>query len=311
MKKGLAVAATLLAATILGLPWALGSRAQTVYDNALAQLQEQGVGVLDSRYRRGWFTSDASVAIEVPQSPSQTQGAAVVPLRLESQVAHGPWTYGSLRLLPSAALIESRLVFLVSGLEPIALWLTTRVELDGGGVMRVRLPEISIHGAALGMAGADGSGELKFSPGFSSAAGWFEMPSLSLSTSKGVIRGRFSVVSQGLTTSEQPRPGGWIERLAGEGELILPRPQLLLLLEDWQQRQVLKQLQQDEVRSPTLPEGLENVVSTAAREQLDSLVRQGWLAEKDDNLKVAFRLEDTLLTLNGKSIPIGAAVPVP
>ena len=263
MRQGLAVVALFLAAAIMGLPWVLGSQAEAVYEDALAQLQQQGVRVLDGRYRRGWFTSDASVAIELPQSSGQTP--VVVPLRLASQVAHGPWTHGSLRLLPSAALIESRLELLIPGIESPPLLLTTRVELNGGGVTRIRLPGLSQQSAALDMEMVEGAGELKFSVGFA----------------------------------------------AVEGELSIPRPLLLQLLEDWQYRQVLEQLQRQGLQSPTLPQGLDKEVAMAAQEQLDSLVGQGWLAEKENTLTVALRLENALLTVNGKSIPIGTALAVP
>lgn len=311
MRKGLAVAALVLAAAIMGLPWVLGSRARAVYEDALARLQQQGVRVLDSHYRRGWFTSDASVAIELPRSFGQPPAPVAVPLRLASQVAHGPWTHGSLRLLPSAALIESRLELLIPGIEPIPLLLTTRVELNGGGVTHMRLPELSRQSAALDMEMAEGAGELKFSAGFAAVEGELAIPSLSLSSPEGVVRGHFSIASQGLASDALARPGGWVERLAGEGELSIPRPLLLQLLEDWQYRKVLEQLQQQGLQSPALPQGLDKEVAMAAQEQLDSLVGQGWLAEKEDTLTVALRLEDTLLTVNGKSIPIGAAVSVP
>ena len=458
MRQGLAVVALVLAAAIMGLPWVLGSQAEAVYEDALAQLQQQGVRVLDGRYRRGWFTSDASVAIELPQSSGQTP--VVVPLRLASEVAHGPWTHGSLRLLPSAALIESRLELLIPGIESLPLLLTTRVELNGGGVTRIRLPGLSQQSAALDMEMAEGAGELKFSAGFASVEGGFEIPSLSLSapegmridlqdlrtsgsgarwraglntgegslslgraevsapdlsllagglsvtgnaipdgellnmelvyrvedltvngavygasqlslflrrlpgealasmrqamqevttgavdeslvavavaaivaehlprlladdpelalerleisTPEGVVGGRLSIASQGLTSDDLARPVGWVDRLAGEGELSIPRPLLLQLLEGWQYRQVQERLQQQGLQSPTLPQGLVKEVAMAAQEQLDSLVGQGWLAEKENTLTVALRLENALLTVNGKSIPIGTALAVP
>ena len=458
MRQGLAVVALVLAAAIMGLPWVLGSQAEAVYEDALAQLQQQGVRVLDGHYRRGWFTSDASVAIELPRSAGQTP--VVVPLRLASQVAHGPWTHGSLRLLPSAALIESRLELLIPGIESLPLLLTTRVELNGGGVTRIRLPGLSQQSAALDMEMVEGAGELKFSVGFAAVEGELSIPrplllqlledwryrqvleqlqqqglqraglntgegSLSLgraevsapdlsllagglsvtgnaipdgellhmelayrvedltvngavygasqlslflrrlpgealasmqqamqevttgavdeslvavavaaivaehlprlladdpelalerleiSTPEGVVGGRLSIASQGLTSDDLARPVGWVDRLAGEGELSIPRPLLLQLLEGWQYRQVQERLQQQGLQSPTLPQGLDKEVAMAAQEQLDSLVGQGWLAEKENTLTVALRLENALLTVNGKSIPIGTALAVP
>lgn len=460
MTRTMSVAAILLAATILGLPWVLGSEAQALHQNALSRLQERGVRVLDSHYRRGWFTSDASVQIELPRSPGQARGAVAVPLRISSQIAHGPWTYRSPRLRPTAALIESHLDFFAPGFEPSRLRLTTRVELDGSGLTLIRVPAVSHQRAVIDLETAEGVGELKFTADFASTEGWFELPSVSLSTPEGVridlhdlrvsgaasrwiaglsegegtltlgraalsvpdesllavglsasgkatpdgglmnvelvyrlddltvngaafgpsqlsfalrrlpgealasvqqatreltagsideslaavamaailtehlprlladdpefavegveigtpegvIRGHLSIASKGLTAADMERPGSWLDRLAGEGELSLPRALLLPLLEDWQQQQVLGQLQQQGLDSPNLPEGMDEEIALAAREQLDALIGQGWLAEKEDALSAALRLEDALLTVNGKSIPVGAAAASP
>ena len=92
MKKALAVAAALLAATVLALPWVLGAQARTAHEDLLTQLQSQGARVIDSDYRSGWLSSEASVRIELPSGPPQS--AAAVPLRsawkAKSSMGPGP-----------------------------------------------------------------------------------------------------------------------------------------------------------------------------------------------------------------------------
>ena len=92
-----------------------------------------------------------------------------------------------------------------------------------------------------------------------------------------------------------------------EGELSLPRPLLLRLLEDWQRRQIQQELSPQGPARGAAPEELEAEIATAARDRLASLVRQGWLAETTGNLTASARLSDGLLTVNGKTIPISAA----
>jgi uncharacterized protein YdgA (DUF945 family) len=454
MKKGLAAAAVLSAGAMVALPWVLGAQSRQVYDTALARLQEQGVRVLDSRYSRGWLGSDASVLLELPHGAGQVQGTGSIPLRMESRIAHGPWSLGSPRLMPSAALIQSRLELEIPGLDFPPLLSSTRVELDGSGVTRVRLPAVTSKETGARLQIPEGEGELSFAPGFAAMEGRLVLPSLTMSgsrgerielrglrveasgsrwiqglhtgegtlsldqvklqapetslraagieargksipdgdllavelqygfrdldlngaaygpsavsfalrrlpgdalaslqralrelaptavdeslyavatattfarhlplllsadpelaldpveitTPEGAVTGRISLASRGATRQDLQRRGGWLEHLVGEGELNLPRPLLLRLLAGWERRETLDLLQRQ--GEPVAPDdALEARIAAQAGERLALLVRQGWLEESGEDLRAVARLADTLLTVNGKTIPVGA-----
>lgn len=128
-----------------------------------------------------------------------------------------------------------------------------------------------------------------------------------IGTPEGMIQGHLSFATQGLTSQALQHPDGWLDHLVAEGKLSLPRPFLLRLLEDWQRREVQQELSLQEPATSAAPEELEAEIAVAARDRLASLVRQGWLAEADGNLKASARLGDSLLTVNGKTIPISSA----
>jgi uncharacterized protein YdgA (DUF945 family) len=305
MKRGLAAAAVALAAVVLGLPWVLGAQFQRVYETALARMQEQGMRVIDSRYRRGWLSSETSVRIRLPRAVGQSLGFGPIPLRIESRIVHGPRGFGSTLLPPAAALIESRVELLFPGLELPPLLLKTRVELDGSGTSEIRTPAISHQTESADLQIQEGRGELRFAAGFADVEGHFDLPSLSLSIPEGRILGRLSVDGQGLTPQILERPGAWLEHLAGEGELSVPRPLLLRLLEGWQRSRLLETAQWRGQETPRPSEMLDTEIATTARERLDVLVRQGWLAEEAKGLTTTVMLADALLTVNGKTIPVG------
>jgi hypothetical protein len=458
MNKGLSVAAGLLAVAALCLPWILGTRSQAVYESALTRLQEQGVRVLGSDYQRGWFDSQASVRLELTLGAGPLSANGAIPVRIESQVAHGPWFTPAPRPIPAAALIESQVHLALPGLELPLLLLETRVEPSGGGVAVIRVPAVARKTAVTRLEMAPGGGELRFAPGFAAVEGSIDLPALTLSiqdrifvdlrqlsaegagsrrvsglltgdarltlrrselrtpamhliagglsvdlkaapaaefvsmdldyrsedlslhgadygasrvslslrrfpgaalaslrqamrelslagadgsayrvamaailaqhlpgllggdpelaleraeigTPAGVIQGRVSLASRGLTAQALQRPGGWLEHLVGEGQLSLPRALVLGLLEDWQRREVLERTPRRNPTPKALPERQEREIAVAARDRLDLLVRQGWLAEEGEGVTAVARLADSLLTINGKTLPVGTVAP--
>lgn len=460
MKRGLAAAAaSVLAVVVLALPWVLGAQSQRVYETALARIEEQGMRVTDSRYRRGWLSSEAAVLIGLPLGEGLPFGLGAIPLRVESRIAHGAWGLGSTGLAHSAAFIESRVELPLPALGSPAVLLRTRVQLDGSGTTAIETPAVSHATDSAGLRAEEGRGDLKFAAGFADLKARFTLPSLSLSipdgaridlrdlhvwaegsrwigalhtgegalslervelraadasvlavglsatgmatseggllsmelafrvaelgvngaaygpsqvsfslrrvpgdalaslqqalqelsadpldrslavvavaailvehlpllladdprlildpieiaTPEGTVRGRLSLGSQGLTRQIMERPGAWLEHLVGEGELSFPRPLLLRLLQGWQRSQRLEQLQRPGREAPTLPATLDADIVTAARERLDLLVRRGWLSQEAGGLSTTAMLADALLTVNGKTIPVGTvAVP--
>lgn len=453
MKPGLFTAAALLAVVALALPWVLGTQAQRVYETALARMQEQGMRVIDNRYRRGWLSSEASVRIGLPPGAVRPVSASATPLEIKSRIVHGPWGLGSTRLPPAAALIESRVELPVPWLESPPLLLRTSVELDGSGTTEMRTPAVWHASESADLQTGEGRGELKFAARFASVEAHFELPTLSLSipggirldlrdlraraegsrwigalytgegtvnleraelrapdasllahglvatgmttsddglvnmelahrvddlsvngaaygpsrvsfalrrlpgdalasfqqamqelsagaldrsltvvamaailvehlpyllaedprlalneleisTPEGRIRGRLSLGTQGLTRQTLERPGAWLEHLAGECDLSVPRPLLLRLLQGWQRSRLLE-TEWSRQQTPVLPAMLDAEIATAARDRLDVLVRQGWLVEEVGGLRTTAMLADALLTVNGKTIPVG------
>lgn len=456
MRKALAATAALVAVTALALPWVFGAQARNAYKMALTRLQDQGARVIDSSYRRGWFSSEASLSIDLAYPAGPVPGTAVVPIRIESRISHGPWSLDSPRLLPSAALVESRAQLVLPDNALPALPLTTRVELDGSGLMEIRLPEVHTKTAGTELQTAQGRGELRFSDGSVDVAVFFVVPSLALSSSAGVrlelrglhfegagarwmeglatgeatlrleraelraqnhhllgaglsvtgkvvpdgellgmelaysaedlslngapygpsqislvlrrlpggalvslqralrelsgssvdqslmavataailvehlppllaadpelaldpveittpegaLRGHLSIASQGLTGKTLEQRGAWIEHLVGEGDLSLSRPLALRLLASRERDQVRKKPLHRRREAPTQLDPFEPKITEKARERLDLLVRQKWLAESNGVLTAKVRLSDALLTVNGKTFPLNLA----
>jgi len=455
MRKSLATV-TLLAAVVLAFAWVLGSQSQRFYQTALTRLQEKGMRVLDSRYRRGWFRSDASVRIELPPSVGRALDIGAISLRIESRIVHGPWDLEALRLPPSVALIENRVELPLAGSASLPLLLNTRVELDGSAETEIQIPSISRHIENSAMETEEGLGELKFSRGAANVEGRLDFPFVSLSipdgfrielrdlraqadgsrwiralytgegamslgraelrasdasllalglsvtgktvadgglwnlelasqvekltlndmaygpsqvslslrrlpgdvlaslqqamqrlsgsprdpsltvvaaaailaehlpllladdprltldpvvitTTEGIIRGRLSLASQELTRNALERSDAWLGHLVGEGELSLPRPLLLRLLEGWERDQLLERLQRHGQSTAPPPETLDDEIVVSARQRLALLVRQGWLVEEAGGLAARAKLADAFLTVNGKTLPVGTA----
>jgi hypothetical protein len=330
MKRGLIAAGALLAAVIAGLPWALGAHARSLYENALAYLQEQGMRVLDSRYDRGWLSSSAAVQLALPFEFKRNPGLGAASIQVRSRVHHGHLGLGIPRLAPAAALIESRAE--LPSLESPPLLLETRVEMDGSGVTRIRLPVAAPAPADERPDTPQDLGELRFTAGFATAEGRFELSATTLAailneqaplwpagdsepaldrivigTTAGAVRARLSLASRAPASEGAEKPEGWLERLVAEGEISIPRPLLQRLLEGWQRRELLEALRLEGLGSQRISADLKAQSAAAAQDRLAFLVRRRWLGEQAGALVAAFRLADALLTINGKTLPVAAA----
>jgi uncharacterized protein YdgA (DUF945 family) len=139
--------------------------------------------LVDERYERGWFRSRALAELEQAIPTGGIASGATLRVRVASRILHGPWHLDAFRLMPAAAIIESRVDASAAG-APGTEWppvlLSTRVELDGRGRTRLRIPPME-RPAGLGVAGLrmpESGGEMSFAPGFQTMEAHYELASL-------------------------------------------------------------------------------------------------------------------------------------
>jgi uncharacterized protein YdgA (DUF945 family) len=212
------LAAALIAAPALVVvvgPYWLGERAEMAYRTTLAEIQGQPqvMQVLHEDYRRGWFSSKASLEL-VPGTADQ---GTDLRLRIASDVAHGPRSLGGLTWPPALAEVRSRLAlehrdFRLEGME-----VDTRLAWDGGGVAQLRLPPMELHatGEAPGLRSAAATGTVRFEPGGSST-GRLDLPSLELVEADGAAL----LALRGIQAQHSTTP--WLPGiLVGTGKLTV------------------------------------------------------------------------------------------
>ena len=126
---------------------------------------------------------------------------------------------------------------------------------------------------------------------------------LNIATPEGQASGHLTLGVQGLTETDLLSKGAWIQRLTGDGELSLPRRVALKLAT----RAILQKAQgaTDRQGQPALTADQEQAAADAATAQLDGLVSSGWISAEGDRIKTVLMLADGLLTINGKTLPIG------
>jgi hypothetical protein len=100
--------------------------------------------------------------------------------------------------------------------------------------------------------------------------------------------------------------GTWLRRLVGDGELSLPRAVALALLAQVQRQKALEAAA-DPATGDITPQQ-ERTLSEAAAVQIDDLLQEGWIAADGERLRTVLKLADGLLTVNGKTLPIGGAM---
>lgn len=172
--------ATLVAMPVLAAvagPYWLGGRAEVAYRAAIAEMerQPQALRIIEQDYRRGWFSSTASLEF-APEGSDQDTDLRV---RVVSNIAHGPRSAEGLTWPPAVAEIGS----LVSLEHPViqldGVRVDTHLAWNGGGVADIRIPAIDQPpiGDAPGLRSSSGIGELSFSPEGPSV-GHFDLSSL-------------------------------------------------------------------------------------------------------------------------------------
>jgi uncharacterized protein YdgA (DUF945 family) len=131
---------------------------------------------------------------------------------------------------------------------------------------------------------------------------------LDIATPSGPVTGRVVLGVKGLTAADIDSRGTWMRRLVGEGELSLPRAVALAVLTAAQRQKTLDAAE-DSASVESTPEQ-EQAMADAAAMQIDDLVQEGWIAADGERLQTVLKLADGLLTVNGKTLPIGGAMPL-
>jgi uncharacterized protein YdgA (DUF945 family) len=134
------------------------------------------------------------------------------------------------------------------------------------------------------------------------------MDRLDIATPSGPVTGRLALGVQGLTATDLSGQGTWLRRLVGDGELSLPRAVALALLTQVQRQKALETAA-DAAPGDLTPEQ-EQAMADAAAEQIDDLLQEGWIGADGERLRTVLKLADGLLTVNGKTLPLGGALPL-
>ena len=132
------------------------------------------------------------------------------------------------------------------------------------------------------------------------------MDRLDIATPSGPVTGRLALGVQGLTAADMDSRGTWLRRLVGDGELSLPRAVALALLTQVQRQKAMDAVE-DHASGDFTPEQ-EQIMADAAAAQVDDLLQEGWIAADGERLRTVLKLADGLLTINGKTLPVGGAM---
>jgi len=179
--------------------------------------------------------------------------------------------------------------------------------LDGATLAALQADLDGLAGKALpeAMAGiATAALLLKHLPALAAADPAFALDDLDILTPSGPVKGRLALGLEGLTAADLRGRGIWLRRLVGEGELSLPRAVALGLITELQ-----RQAAAGGAFGAPGPE-TEQGLAEAAATQVDTLIQEGWIGTDGERLRTALRLSDGLLTINGKTLPLGGALPM-
>ncbi len=125
---------------------------------------------------------------------------------------------------------------------------------------------------------------------------------LRLQTREGLMEGRFSIQPVGLELGDVNDLMTLLSKLVAEASLKMPEPLYHKLFIHQMELQFRQQLKEGE-QLPDDPEWNARLAAAAER-QLNGLLLQGVLERDGDRLVTEATLSDSLLTVNGKMIPL-------
>ena len=141
----------------------------------------------------------------------------------------------------------------------------------------------------------------------------FDIGRLNVKTPQGLIDGQFSIQSVGLVWKEISDMTTVVEKLVAEAKLSMPEHFYRLAFAQKAQGDIMRQLEQrklmgQETEVPN-PLQLQRMAEQVAGQQLQQLLTQEFLIRDGNDLKVQASLEDGLLSVNGKTIPLPMGSP--
>ncbi len=129
---------------------------------------------------------------------------------------------------------------------------------------------------------------------------------LRLSTPDGVVDGRFSLASEGMTWDQVTSGAQALEKLSGSLSIKMPEAVFERLLEGW----ILSQLKRERLAlGEQLDDGqneeqIQNQAKIEAQSLFTSLVRQQFVVHGNGEIATVAALSSGLLTINGKVFPL-------
>jgi uncharacterized protein YdgA (DUF945 family) len=130
---------------------------------------------------------------------------------------------------------------------------------------------------------------------------------LDIATPEGPVSGHLTLGVQGLTGADLAGKQTWVRRLASDGDLSLPRDVALTLVARGLRQKALEAAAETQAGelTPAQEQAATDAANSAATIQLDALLRDGWMEAEGERLKTSLKLANGLLTVNGKTLPIG------
>lgn len=187
-RAGLTALVIALAGSLLGIPWLLGGHAerahQGLHDELLRTLPPGAV--LEDQYQRGWFRSQAHLAVEL-QSPTGSRAPAH--LRIDSEIEQGPLHWLSSGWPPALARVRSQVELSDPSFALPPLQVITDLGAQGQGIARLRLPAGAgpIAGGAYQLSRGELRGDLWFEPSAGALSLSLDVPELELRDQAGPV----------------------------------------------------------------------------------------------------------------------------
>lgn len=143
----------------------------------------------------------------------------------------------------------------------------------------------------------------------------FSIERLYVETPDGVIEGRFDLQPVGLEWEEISRLDVVMNKLRAEASLRMPEVSFRGLFAQQARQALMMQLEQRRLQGAEMPalspEQMDAQVAAMAEQQLQALLQQQVLVRTERGVETVASLDDGLLTVNGKTIPLGAMMAPP
>lgn len=127
---------------------------------------------------------------------------------------------------------------------------------------------------------------------------------LEVVTPQGPARASLSVQAVDMPVTALSAPALLLPRLHAEAEMEIPEKLLRLLQRSFSQQQVQTMLEQAEDPAEIDAAQLQQQLEAQSQQQLDMLIRQGFLKRENQRLTATALLKAGLLSVNGKMIPL-------